>query len=191
MCWIPRVCVLESDGRRRLPEENLRRFRNRLRGWREGTVATDEITRRGGSWNNKPQNARSAKRNRNTPANRNNNSGFRPASTLPITGAAASHGCDGCVWQHPRAVMMSAVSAPVLPGNRDGGGYSGSRFAFRKGSRTLIFAWRAGGPGRRSWPDAGNRDGYKPAFDAMLACPSISCTARRSPDACSRCEAKE
>ncbi|MBW9267393.1 MAG: SUMF1/EgtB/PvdO family nonheme iron enzyme [Candidatus Thiodiazotropha sp. (ex. Lucinisca nassula)] len=35
---------------------------------------------RGGSWNNKPQNVRSANRNRNAPANRNNNVGFRLAS---------------------------------------------------------------------------------------------------------------
>ncbi|MCB1852095.1 MAG: SUMF1/EgtB/PvdO family nonheme iron enzyme [Gammaproteobacteria bacterium] len=35
---------------------------------------------RGGSWNNEPQNVRSANRNRNTPDNRNNNIGFRLAS---------------------------------------------------------------------------------------------------------------
>lgn len=35
---------------------------------------------RGGSWNNNPRNIRSANRNRNTPENRNNNSGFRLAS---------------------------------------------------------------------------------------------------------------
>jgi hypothetical protein len=37
---------------------------------------------RGGSWNNNPQNLRSANRNRNQPDNRNNNIGFRVASTL-------------------------------------------------------------------------------------------------------------
>ena len=37
---------------------------------------------RGGSWNNNPQNLRSANRNRNNPTNRNNNLGFRVASTL-------------------------------------------------------------------------------------------------------------
>ena len=36
---------------------------------------------RGGSWNNNPQNLRSANRNRNSPGNRNNNIGFRVAST--------------------------------------------------------------------------------------------------------------
>ncbi|MEW8037875.1 MAG: SUMF1/EgtB/PvdO family nonheme iron enzyme [gamma proteobacterium symbiont of Ctena orbiculata] len=32
---------------------------------------------RGGSWNNNPENARSANRNRNNPDNQNNNVGFR------------------------------------------------------------------------------------------------------------------
>ena len=36
---------------------------------------------RGGSWNNNPRNLRSANRNRNAPENRNNNVGFRVAST--------------------------------------------------------------------------------------------------------------
>jgi formylglycine-generating enzyme required for sulfatase activity len=34
---------------------------------------------RGGSWNNKAENLRSANRNRNNPDNRNNNIGFRLA----------------------------------------------------------------------------------------------------------------
>lgn len=124
-------CFLGFDllpgGRRRLPEDNIRRFRNRLRGlrdrWRAGSIDGNEIRQRlnswiahaahadtrqlrhalfrggwfdplrepdappvgrvarGGSWNNKPQNARSANRNRNTTTNRNNNNGFRLAST--------------------------------------------------------------------------------------------------------------
>ena len=44
---------------------------------------------RGGSWNNKPQNTRAANRNRNEPAKRNNNNGFRLASTPTIAGAVA------------------------------------------------------------------------------------------------------
>jgi formylglycine-generating enzyme required for sulfatase activity len=49
----------------------------------------DPIARvlRGGSWNNNPQNLRSANRNRNQPDNRNNNIGFRLASTI-------MRGCD-------------------------------------------------------------------------------------------------
>ena len=37
---------------------------------------------RGGSWNNSPQNCRSAYRNYNTPSNRNNNLGFRVARSF-------------------------------------------------------------------------------------------------------------
>jgi formylglycine-generating enzyme required for sulfatase activity len=37
---------------------------------------------RGGSWNNTPDNLRSAHRNRNTTDNRNNNIGFRVGLTL-------------------------------------------------------------------------------------------------------------
>ncbi|MCP4966515.1 MAG: SUMF1/EgtB/PvdO family nonheme iron enzyme, partial [bacterium] len=36
---------------------------------------------RGGSWNNNPRRLRSANRNNNEPTNRNNNVGFRLAST--------------------------------------------------------------------------------------------------------------
>jgi len=45
---------LLPDGRRRLPEDNVARFRNRLRGlrdrWRAGTVSRDEVLQRVGSW---------------------------------------------------------------------------------------------------------------------------------------------
>ena len=46
--------VLLPDGRRRLSEENVRRFRNRLRGlrdrWRQGTVTREEVLIRVRSW---------------------------------------------------------------------------------------------------------------------------------------------
>jgi len=42
---------------------------------------------RGGSWNNTPNNARAANRNRNDTTNRNNNNGFRLARSLPLAGA--------------------------------------------------------------------------------------------------------
>jgi retron-type reverse transcriptase len=122
--------VLCNDGHRRLPDDNVRRFRNRLRGmcdrWRAGTIDIDDVASRvgawiahadhadtwrlrhaifrggrfdpattleawtapcrrilrGGSWNNTPDNLRSANRNRNTTDNRNNNIGFRVARTL-------------------------------------------------------------------------------------------------------------
>jgi hypothetical protein len=55
---------------------------------------------RGGSWNNTPQNLRSANRNRNAPDNRNNNTGFRIASTAPGPERACSAqrtACQGAV----------------------------------------------------------------------------------------------
>lgn len=132
-------------GRRRLPEESVRRFRNRLRGlrdrWRAGTVAADEVVQhvqawiahaehantwrlrqplfrggwfdvqnrpprepdgppdgrglRGGSWNNNARNTRAANRNNNTPDNRNQNNGFRLASTPSRAGAASLTGEAG------------------------------------------------------------------------------------------------
>ena len=46
--------VLLPGGRRRLPEANVRRFRNRLRGlrdrWRAGAAAREDIQRRVGAW---------------------------------------------------------------------------------------------------------------------------------------------
>lgn len=46
--------VLAPGGRRRLPEPNVRRFRNRLRGlrdrWRAGTVSRAEVEQRVGAW---------------------------------------------------------------------------------------------------------------------------------------------
>jgi formylglycine-generating enzyme required for sulfatase activity len=50
-----------------------------------GAGQGDERVNRGGSWNNNAQNCRSANRNRNTPDNRNNNLGFRPAPAPPAT----------------------------------------------------------------------------------------------------------
>jgi len=45
---------LHQGGGRRLPEDNVRRFRNRLRGlrdrWRAGSVATDEVVQRINAW---------------------------------------------------------------------------------------------------------------------------------------------
>ena len=46
--------VLMTGGYRRLPEDNVRRLRNRLRGlrdrWRQGTVTHEEVEQRVGSW---------------------------------------------------------------------------------------------------------------------------------------------
>ena len=122
---------LRPGDRRRLPETNVRRLRNRLRGlrdrWRAGTVSREVVEQRGsrlggargarrhvaaaprdlpgrvvravraigpggltgrrvvrgGSWNNNADNLRPGARNRNRAGNRNDNNGFRVASTLP------------------------------------------------------------------------------------------------------------
>jgi formylglycine-generating enzyme required for sulfatase activity len=53
-------------------------------GAEQRCVSKNDASRRvnrGGSWNNKPRNVRSANRNRNTPDNRNNNLGFRLAQS--------------------------------------------------------------------------------------------------------------
>ncbi len=50
---------------------------------------------RGGSFNNQASNVRSANRNNNVPTNRNNNNGFRLASTLPC--------------QNPQAFLLRSV----------------------------------------------------------------------------------
>ena len=56
------------------------RFRRRvLNSLAVGGLKASNRVNRGGGWNNKPRNARSANRNRNTPENRNNNLGFRLA----------------------------------------------------------------------------------------------------------------
>ena len=73
---------------------------------------------RGGSWNNNPGNLRSANRNRNTPDNRNNNIGFRIASTaccqsvgLVSDRASGAHeACPGALRQVPFAALALAGS---------------------------------------------------------------------------------
>ncbi|MDH5318440.1 MAG: SUMF1/EgtB/PvdO family nonheme iron enzyme [Nitrospira sp.] len=55
---------------------------------------------RGGSWNNEPDNVRSANRNRNTPTKRNDNIGFRCAQ-------------DACPMAGVRIFMGKARSVPL------------------------------------------------------------------------------
>ena len=68
---------------------------------------------RGGSWNNNPQNLRSANRNRNNPTNRNNNVGFRVASTLHFWARAAD------LYGHP-AGASGVRHSRFRPRNRPG-----------------------------------------------------------------------
>ena len=67
---------------------------------------------RGGSFNNQASNVRSAYRNNNVPANRNNNNGFRPASTLPCQNPQASllRSVPGCKVQ---VVVPCRASIPA------------------------------------------------------------------------------
>ena len=164
---------LHADGRRRLPEDNVRRFRNRLRGlrdrWQAGTISPNDVDARvgawiahaehadtwrlrhaifrgrrfdpanapeawtapcrrvvrGGSWNNNPENLRSANRNRNTTDNRNNNLGFRVGRTLAaradaimvalgaLQASRAVHDEHGCGGQQLASARMT-TAAPVL-----------------------------------------------------------------------------
>jgi hypothetical protein len=68
---------------------------------------------RGGAWNNKPENLRSAARNRNNPDNRNNNVGFRLAqSTRDLPGAVAFKDVAGVA-----AGIHEPVSRPRREGN--------------------------------------------------------------------------
>ena len=61
---------------------------------------------RGGSWNNNAENQRPGARNRNNTDNRNNNNGFRVAST-PHSRSRRGHGRYGRTRERPGPVMMS------------------------------------------------------------------------------------
>jgi hypothetical protein len=79
---------------------------------------------RGGSWNNQPENLRSANRNRNNPTNRNNNNGFRLASTLTgrvlkFTDFKSEHELrPGPVMTIKRASGLHVVGAPPSCGKQ-------------------------------------------------------------------------
>jgi len=76
-------------------------YRNSPKNNPKGPNSGDNRVKRGGSWNNKPQNLRASNRNNNTPSNRNNNLGFRLLST-------------GGLWQNIRYFTdTGAVFIPV------------------------------------------------------------------------------
>ena len=68
-------------------------------------IVPPERVLRGGSWNNKPRNLRSANRNRSRIENRNNNRGFRVARTL-VCQNGQHYGVAGCATERPGTVMM-------------------------------------------------------------------------------------
>ena len=77
---------------------------------------------RGGSWNNNAQNCRSANRNNNNPDNRNNNIGFRLASS-PHRPTARVHG------PAPSAsvVTRAAIPRPATGTNSSSDPWAGRR----------------------------------------------------------------
>jgi hypothetical protein len=84
---------------------------------------------RGGSWNNDAENCRSAYRNWNEPGNRNNNLGFRLASTShPPDG-----GCSRMASQCIRFVQPCRACAGVVRPNRPQPPASGSESEGRRG----------------------------------------------------------
>ncbi|MDZ4762814.1 MAG: hypothetical protein SGJ21_17275 [Alphaproteobacteria bacterium] len=89
---------------------------------------------RGGSWNNNPQNLRSAQRNRNTPDNRNNNLGFRVASTLISPEPHRPARC-GRARGGPEPVLKSRAGQPPAASRLAGQRASVSRGGRRSGAR--------------------------------------------------------
>jgi hypothetical protein len=80
---------------------------------------------RGGAWNNNPGNCRSAYRNNNDPANRNNNIGFRVAgvavSAVPSNAGVRRPACrpPERATEGPRGMSCAAPGATPAGPNRD------------------------------------------------------------------------
>ena len=89
--------------------------------------------KRGGSWNNNAQNCRSANRNRNTPDNRNNNLGFRLASS-PLRPPMRTHGCVSS----PQGVEQSFVVRRCESAEEEGAPASIRIDRTRSGRRSAI-----------------------------------------------------
>jgi hypothetical protein len=79
---------------------------------------------RGGSWNNNPANLRSANRNRNTPDNRNNNNGFRLASTAHARAVCITD-ATGVQWASPGAWGEPVNHLRFDAARHGGGGFFG------------------------------------------------------------------
>ena len=83
---------------------------------------------RGGSWNNDPQNARSAYRNRNTPENRNNNLGFRLARAQRARWTPRRIDPIARRFRRLPAGQILTSDRPVLVAHGEGSGRVFSRF---------------------------------------------------------------
>ncbi|MBF0311178.1 MAG: SUMF1/EgtB/PvdO family nonheme iron enzyme [Magnetococcales bacterium] len=78
--------------------------------WDDGPKGSNRVNR-GGSWNNNPANVRSANRNNNDPGNRNNNLGFRLASTTHSPDRAGSRIVPPCT-RFVQAVIPRRCGSP-------------------------------------------------------------------------------
>ncbi|MGF1486572.1 MAG: SUMF1/EgtB/PvdO family nonheme iron enzyme, partial [Prochloraceae cyanobacterium] len=66
----------------------------------------------GGSWNNNPNNCRSAYRNNNNPGNRNNNIGFRVVRLAPSTllvSELANGNLSSVLFEESRPVPVTSI----------------------------------------------------------------------------------
>ena len=77
----------------------------------EGAASGTNRVKRGGSWINNASNCRSANRNNDAPSNRNNNLGFRVASTMPGHGRVPSDEASVPQMRENEHVCVRAVSS--------------------------------------------------------------------------------
>lgn len=90
---------------------------------------------RGGSWNNKPANLRSANRNRNNPDNRNNNLGFRLVHSA-CQSQEPPHLRMRRAWQQASMSLLPGLARMGKPNSLDQGGQVAGLVGQAEGSAT-------------------------------------------------------
>ncbi len=98
---------------------------------RAGKGAASHRLIRGGSWNNNPRNCRSVNRNRNEPANRNNNLGFRVARAQRTRRVPRQTEPTAFRSRHPRVPGKRLQARPVPVAASEGSGRAVSMAAGR------------------------------------------------------------